>query len=169
MKIVKSLKELGKQIQEDIQKAVADTLQNEVFELVRDVMISHVYTDVYDVYDPTVYRRRRGNQGLSDEDNIVYEIENRGSLVVWNIAKYNPYRNGRPVFTSFSTEKRKTNILQTLIIDGYQNYSGDAPYALPRPFIANAARDLSKNGKHYNDLQEAFDDGLKRHGIYRKK
>ena len=169
MKVIKSLKELEKQIQEDIQKAMIDTLRNEVFELVRDVVISHVYTDVYDVYDPTVYRRRKERQGLSDEDNIVYEIENRGTLVVWNIAKYNPYRGGRPVFTSFSTEKRKTNILQTLIIDRYSNYSGDAPYALPRPFIANAARDLSKSGKHYSDLKEAFDEGLKRHKIYRKK
>ena len=169
MKLIKSLKEFEKQVQEDIQKAVLDTLQNEVFELIRDIVIGHVHTDVYDVYDPVKYRRRRDNQGLSDEDNIVYEIENRGTLVVWNIAKYNPYRGGRPVFTSFSTEKRKSNILQTLIIDGYQNYTGDAPYALPRPFIANAARDLSMNGKHYGDLKEAFDDGLKRHGIYRKK
>jgi hypothetical protein len=70
LKLVKSLKDLEKQIQEDIQKAVADTLQKEVYELVRDVVINHVHTDVYDVYDPTVYRRRRSSQGLSDEDNI---------------------------------------------------------------------------------------------------
>ena len=165
----KRVQELEKQITEDIKKALVNTLQNEVFELVRDVVIEHVHTDVYDVYDPVIYRRRRVNQGLSDEDNVVYEIENDETLVVWNIAKYNPYRNNMPIFSSFSTEKRKDNILQTLIIDGYQNYGGDAPYALPRPFIENAGKDLSKGGKHFNDLSEAFDEGLKRHNIYRKK
>jgi hypothetical protein len=168
MKTVKSFKELEKYIHEDIQKAVVDTLKNEVFELARDVVINHVQADVYDVYDPAVYRRRQENQGLIDEDNIVYEIEDDGTLVVWDIAKYNPYKNGRPIKTSFSTEKRKNNVLQTLIIDGYQNYQGDAPYALPRPFIENVGTDLSKGGKHYNDLDEAFEDGLKRHGINKK-
>ena len=102
MKTANSLKELEKQIAADVKKAVVDTLQNEVFELVKDIVLSHVQTDVYDVYNPKIYERRYDHEGLGDENNVAYEIENDETLVVWNIAKYNPYKDGRPLKTTFS-------------------------------------------------------------------
>jgi len=160
-------KDLEKQMKKDIQAAITDTLENEVFEVIRDVILNRVQNDVYDVYKPKAYVRRRTSQGLLDERNVVYDLEKNGqSLVVWNIAKFNPHNNPN---ATFSTEKRKNNILQKLIIDGWTKVKPDDPaYKHPRPFIANAKKDLSRSGDHRKSLESAFEEGLARHGIYKK-
>ena len=173
MKISKTaLKKLEKQIKEDVKAAIADVMVHEVFETVRDIVLHHVQVDVYDKYEPNTdtnpraYRRRYENQGLGDENNIVYEVEGNGTLVVWNIAKFNP-RN-RPN-TFFSTEKRKHDILQKLIIDGWSTATSDSPtWMQPRPFIANANKSLNQGGSNFSDLDKAFETGLARFQIYKR-
>ena len=163
MQLSQALKQLEKQIKNDVQQAVIKTLEAEVFELVRDIMSHHIQTDVYDVYSPKIYKRRYTNQGLLDERNIVYDIERGKELVVWNIAKMNS-RNNRNA--SFSLEKRKENLLQTIIIDGWSTATKDSPvWSQPRPFISNANRSLSRGGAHFSDLDDAFASGLGRFGI----
>jgi hypothetical protein len=178
IKTAKNFKDLEKQIRKHVQEAVTDTLQLEVFNVVKEVVLDRIQTDVYDVYNPQSYIRRSdgntsGGQGLGDSNNIVFELEGRATnttgktLVVWNIAKFNP-RNRRS--ESFSTAKRKENILQTLIIDGWSRADADSPvWQQPRPFIENANKALSKGGTHRKSLEEAFDIGLERHGITKKK
>ena len=167
MKLAAMLKDLEKQMKKEIQAAITDTLENEVFEAIRDVVLNRVQNDVYDVYSPKVYVRRRTRQGLLDEKNVVYDLEKNGqSLVVWNIAKFNPHNNPN---STFSTEKRKNNILQKLIIDGWTKVKPDDPaYKQPRPFMANAKKDLARGGDHRKSLESAFKEGLARHGIYKK-
>ena len=167
MKLAAMLKDLEKQIKKDVQAAITDTLENEVFEVIKDVVLNRIQNDVYDVYNPKVYVRRRASQGLLDERNVVYDLEKNGkTLVVWNIAKLNPRNNPH---ANFSSEKRKNNILQKLIIDGWQKVKPDDPaYKHPRPFIANANKDLSRGGNHRKSLESAFDEGLARHGIHKK-
>ena len=174
MKISKAaLKKLEKQIKEDVQAAIMDTLEHEVFETVRDVVLHHVQVDVYDKYEPNAdsnpraYRRRYENQGLGDENNVVYDIEGNKELVVWNIAKFNPHNKPN---TFFSTDKRKHDILQKLIIDGWSTATTDSPpWMQPRPFLANAERSLEKGGNHHSDLDKAFETGLERFQIYKKE
>jgi len=167
MKLAAMFKDLEKQIKKGIQESIADTLENEVFEVVREIVLNRIQNDVYDVYKPKVYIRRHTTQGLMDENNIVYDLENnKKTLVVWNIAKYNPHNSPT---TAFSTEKRKHNILQKLIIDGWRNVKPDDPaYRQPRPFIANANKELKRGGSHRKSLEEAFELGLARHGINKK-
>jgi hypothetical protein len=166
MQIVKSIKDLEKTIKADIEKNMVNILEKEVFEIVRKLMIQHIKTDVYGVYGPTVYERRGNNQGLIDEDNVVYDIKDN-ALVIYNIAKYNPYKNNKPMYTTFSKDKRIE--LVNLIVDGY-SYRKEVmpPYARPRPFIENTDKDLSKGGQHFNDLDKAFETGLNRYNITKK-
>jgi len=162
-----------------VQAAVEDTLQIEVFEVVREVVLDRIQRDVYDVYNPQRYVRRSddspdsGGQGLGDRNNIVFQLEGRATnttgktLVVWNIAKFNPRNNPHE---AFSTARRKDDILQRLIIDGWSRASDDSSvWQQPRPFIENANRALQKGGEHHNSLEEAFETGLARHGITKKK
>ena len=177
IKTAKNFKDLEKQIRKHVQDATEDTLQTEVFSVVREVVIDRVQQDVYDVYNPQQYIRRSdgnpdGGQGLGDKNNVVFEFEGRATntrgktLVVWNIAKFNPNNNPNQ---AFSTAKRKDNILQKLIIDGWTNMSADAPiWQQPRPFIERANEALQPGGEHRSSLEEAFDDGLARHGITKK-
>jgi len=172
MKIAKSFKELEKQIKEDLQKAVVNTLQNEVAEIVKDVIQHHIQTDVYDVYEPEHYERRgpdrgRGKgQGLGDRDNLVEHIEDDQTLVVNQVATYNPYKNYSPVYPHPGSNSPN---LVKLIVDGYSGHnSNSAEYAKPRPFMENANSSLSKGGRNYADLDEAFETGLARHGVYKK-
>lgn len=167
MKLAAMFKDLEKQIKEDVQAALTDTMENEVFAVVREVVLSRIQNDVYDVYKPKVYIRRHTSQGLMDKNNVVYELEKNGQvLVVWNIAKYNPHNNPH---ATFSTEKRKQNILQKLIIDGWSKVKpDDSAYKHPRPFIANANRELQRGGDHRKSLEEAFEAGLARQGLSKK-
>lgn len=167
MKLAAMFKDLEKQIKKDVQTALTDTMENEVFEVIREVMLNRIQNDVYDVYSPDVYIRRHSSQGLLDENNVVYDLEKNGkTLVVWNIAKYNPHNNRNG---TFSTEKRKNNILQKLIIDGWRNVKAEDPaYKHPRPFIANANKDLRRGGDHRKSLENAFEEGLARQGIHKK-
>ena len=166
-------------IRKQVQEAVQDTLQNEVFEVIRDVVLGKVQSDVYDVYDPRRYRRRSdnspdgGGQGLGDKNNIIFQLEGRETnqrsktLVVWNIAKFNPWNNPHQ---AFSTAKRKDNILQRLIIDGWSRTTDDSPaWMQPRPFIASAQRAIDRGGEYRSSLEEAFETGLARHGIHKIK
>ena len=172
----KSFLDLERQIRKDVHMAVQDSLETEVFEVVKEVVVDRVQKDVYDVYNPKVYKRRSdgnpdGGQGLGDKNNVVYELEGRATktkgktLTVWNIAKANPRNNPNQ---AFSTAKRKDNILQKIIIDGWSNAGADAPaWKQPRPFIEKANEALQPGGEHRGSLEEAFDTGLARHGIER--
>ena len=178
VKTAESFKDLEKQIRKHVHEAVEDTMQVEVFNIVREVVLDRIQRDVYDVYTPQRYIRRSdgnpdgGGQGLGDRNNIVFQLEGRATnkkgktLVVWNIAKYNPRNNPHQ---AFSTAKRKDNILQQLIIDGWSNADADAPvWQQPRPFIERANEALKPGGEHRQSLEEAFETGLERHGITKK-
>ena len=174
VKTAKGFKDLENQIRKDVHIALQDSLETEVFTAVKEAVIDRVQKDVYDVYSPQVYKRRSdgnpdGGQGLGDKSNVVYELEGRATktkgktLTVWNIAKPNPRNNPNQ---AFSTAKRKDNILQKIIIDGWTNAGADAPvWRQPRPFIERAIEALAPGGEHRGSLEEAFDMGLARHGF----
>ena len=171
LKLSKDFKELEKQIRKDVHAAVEETLQDEVFEVVRDVVLERVGEDVYGVYTPTVYKRRRDDKGLKDKDKVVQKLGGNAtekecrSLFVWNAARYNPYNplTNAPYFPS----REGAENLQKLIIDGYKGYKGnDPPYYHPRPFIEKASEAL--DGDDRGKLEKAFENGLGKRGLIKK-
>ncbi|MBP0983188.1 MAG: hypothetical protein J6A19_05620 [Oscillospiraceae bacterium] len=52
-----------------IEQQAQDVMRNEVADTAKECMSNAVQSDVYDVYDPVWYSRRRNNGGLSDKNN----------------------------------------------------------------------------------------------------
>ncbi len=152
---VKSLKELRKAVE----KAIDNSLENEVFEVVRSEEIKSIETDVFAVYTPKIYERRAFG-GIDDEENITHDTVKNGTIKIENI-------------TEFSQEYKTANEgpeLATLIEYGHggKNYYYDYPssddFCDPRPFISNTRERLKKSGKH----KEALKIWLKRNNIKTK-
>lgn len=168
---IKNLKELRKHIE----KAISNSLENEVFEDVRETERRHVQTDVFDVYKPRVYHRREfypeeyvsyGETGIGvkDERNIIFDPVKNGVLKVENVAKFNP---------RYKTKNHGPG-LEILIEYGhgargiyYDCVRPDAPrsswppYAYPRPFIANTREEIKQTKSHVKAMKL----GLRRNKI----
>lgn len=149
---VKSLKELRKVVE----KAIDDSLENEVFEVARDEEIKSIETDVFAVYTPKIYERRVFG-GINDEENIVHDEVKNGTIKIENTSEFNQ---------EYKTANEGPE-LATLIEYGHggKNYYYDYPssddFCDPRPFISNTRKRLKKSGKH----KEALKIGIKRSNI----
>ena len=149
---VKSLKELRKVVE----KAIDDSLENEVFEATRSEEIKSIEIDVFAVYTPKIYERRAFGV-INDEENIVHDEVKNGTIKIENITEFNP---------GYETENKGPE-LATLVEYGhggkdyYYDYPSSDDFCDPRPFIANTRKRLKKSGKH----KEALKNGLKRSNI----
>ena len=152
---VKSLKELRKAVE----KAIDNSLENEVFEVVRDEEIKSIETDVFAVYTPAIYERRAFG-GINDEENITHDTVKNGTIKIENI-------------TEFNQEYKTANEGPELAVlieyghgnkDYYYDYPSSNDFCDPRPFISNTRKRLKKSGKH----KETLKIGLKRNNIKTK-
>ena len=166
--IAKGLDDLEKQIRKNVHAAIEEALETDVCDAVRGAVIDRVHKDVYGVYTPKKYIRRKDEQGLSDANNVVHELRGRATntksktLTVWNIAKHNPRNNPNGPFGR--------DDLQKTIIDGWSKVGEKTPpYGRPRPFIENANKALELGGEHRESLERAFEIGLGRHGIVKTR
>lgn len=152
---VKSLKELRKVVE----KAIDNSLENEVFEVVRGEEIKSIETDVFEVYTPAMYERRDAD-GIDNEKNMVHDEVKNGTIKIENITEFNPgYKTanlgaGLPVLIEYGHGGKHY----------YYDYPCSDEFCDPRPFIANTRERLKKSGKH----KEALKIGLKRNNIKTK-
>lgn len=165
-----------------LQDKINSSLENEVYNVVKDVMQEHIQTDVYNVYSPTTYRRRYGNGGLVSDENIIEDVweelgDNSSLLLVKNITTGNPTtvfdteEYGTIEIESANSGKELTPIIEYGLEIGspYSDYGYEFPFVrgkkiIPtpkRPFMHNTNDDLKANKQHINALKN----GLKKHGI----
>ena len=149
---VRNLKELRKAVE----KAIDNSLENEVFEVVRDEEIKSIETDVFAVYTPKIYERRAFG-GIDDEENIVHDEVKNGTIKIENITEFNP---------GYETENEGPELAALIEYghggkDYYYDYPSSDDFCDPRPFISNTRKRLKKSGKH----KEALKIGLKRNNI----
>jgi hypothetical protein len=151
-----------------IQSAIDKTLENEVFEEVKETELRHIKTDVYGVYKPKEYVRRYGSAGMLDPNNIVImdELGNnsvtKGNLSVVNITAPNSH-----------TPDGETSInkdLPELIEYGHDDYLNRYPFVKgydyaggknttflePRPFTANTIDELQTTKAHIVALKNGL-------------
>ena len=152
---VKSLKELRKAVE----KAIDNSLENEVFEVVRDEEIKSIETDVFAVYTPKIYERRAFG-GINDKENIVHDKVKNGTIKIENITEFNP---------GYETENKGPELAILIEYghggkDYYYDYPSSDDFCDPRHFISNTRKRLKKSGKH----KEALKIGLKRNNIKTK-
>ena len=161
---VKSLKELRSKVE----KAIKNSLEKEVYEMVITTERSHTDTDVYKKYKPKVYVRRLDEGGLRDIRNMVYDKSKtkNGILEVENITKYNIDKQdddgndsgfSLTALIEYGVEKLYPGTEERLRKQGKEI----PPYGLPRPFISNTKKEI----KEENKFPKALKKGLKRNGI----
>lgn len=152
---VKSLKELRKAVE----KAIDNSLENEVFEVVRGEEIKSIETDVFAVYTPEIYERRAFG-GIDDEENITHDTVKNGTIKIENITEFNQ---------GYETANKGPELAVLIEYghggkDYYYDYPSSDEFCDPRPFINNTRKRLKKSGKH----KEALKIGLKRNNIKTK-
>lgn len=135
-----------------MQKAINNTLKEEVATEVKETMHSEIQNTVYSVYEPTDYVRRFEKDGLLDMENMITEPIADGIIAVSNQAPLNTrygYNN---------TDKTLTEIICTG--EGYMYHNGGA-YEQPRDFVEATREDLRQTG----GIKEALIKGLKNKGL----
>ena len=152
---VKSLKELRKAVE----KAIDNSLENEVFEVLRGEEIKSIETDVFAVYTPEIYERRAFG-GIDDEENITHDTVKNGTIKIENITEFNQ---------GYETANKGPELAVLIEYghggkDYYYDYPSSDEFCDPRPFINNTRKRLKKSGKH----KEALKIGLKRNNIKTK-
>lgn len=151
-----------------VQIAIDDTLENEVFEEVKETELRHIKSDVYAVYKPKDYFRRYEHTGMLDPNNIVIMDEfgdntvTNGNLSIVNITSPKSY--------TADGEATVNKDLPELIEYGHENYLNknptangyDYPYGTdtsfiePRPFTANTINELQNTKAHVVALKEGL-------------
>lgn len=146
MKLCNSFEELKHELDKKIKKA----MEKEVAETVRETMQTHIATDVYDAYNPKLYKRRYGNDGLIADSNIISRYDDiSNTLTTTNITVGN---------NNFSP----TDNYLSPIIESGEGYNFDFEYFnIPRPFVRNTYEELIE----YGWAQKALEIGLKRQGL----
>lgn len=160
MTIREALALANKQLVQKIDNAMT----NEVFQEVQDEEAATIYSEVYKVYTPRIYRRRGEYGGLGDPYNI--EIlggsAKNGVLVVVNMTEPNP--GGCMDNSRVTTGKNLPELVE--YGQGYKYYTYDFPrkgarFMKLRPFTAKTIEHLKESGAHIAALKA----GLKRQGV----
>ena len=144
------------QLRNYIEKAINNSLEKEVFEVIKQTQLKHITNDVLSVYSPKIYMRR-DNLGIDDPKNIVFQPVKSGTLKIQNVTKFN---------TEYETENKGLGLVN-LIEYGHKtsgylyDYPDDLNYTQPRPFIANTKTEI-KQTKSYI---KAIKTGLNRNKI----
>lgn len=157
MTIREALALANKQLAQKIDNAMT----NEVFQEVQDEEAATIYSEVYKVYTPKIYRRRRQYGGLADADNIeiLGGTAKNGVLVVVNMTEPNP--GGCISNHLVTTGKNLPELVE--YGHGYKFYTYDFPtngarFMKSRPFTAKTIEHLTESGAHIVALKA----GLKR-------
>lgn len=153
---MKSVYDDEKQLLKDLRSDIENVLMDEVLDKVREIEIEHIEEDVYSVYQPSIYRRRKKNGGLSDPENIIGTIEGDMQLVVENITSFNEEYEGRNSGTG----------LAEMVNDGgnsehdydYGFRSIEAPYSKSRPFLDNTIEEIENT----NSVENTLANGLRK-------
>lgn len=132
----------------DIRSDIEETLNDEVFEEVREVELEHIEQDVLSTYSPKIYERR-GIGGIDDPRNIVGYVKDM-QLSVDNITQFN---------TGYGTKKRGTGLAQLINEgDSFNGYFYDYPgeFNQPRPFLDHTILEVEQSNRIENALEKGM-------------
>jgi len=159
MTIKEALEKANKQLVAKVDNAMT----KEVFEEVQDEETATIYSVVYKVYTPRIYRRRGEYGGLCDPYNIEIQggAAKGGRMAVINMTDPNP--SGTMNNDRVTTGKNLPELVE--FGDGYKFYHYDFPssgrYMDPRPFTARTIEHLKASRAHVTALKA----GLRRQGV----
>lgn len=142
------------QLEADFRLAIIDTLQNEVFTVIKNELMEEMQKRVYDTYTPKRYERRHADGGLLDGIEISKPIvgNNTVSFVIENLA------------TGNSSGDFSGKLINDLI-ESQEGFAGDPTKNMPaRPYTEYAYSNLVSSASK-NDVKQALYSGLKARGF----
>ena len=150
----------------ELRPYISNTLRNDVFESVREIMHNYILEDVYSAYSPKVYERRGSMGGLGDIHCITYRSLSLSYIFVKALSTPNYYGvNEKSAKYVYKNAKKKE--LDVLVEYGHGNpYNYDFSstkyaYLEPRPFARHTYELMEDTGFHVL----AFVEGLTAEGI----
>lgn len=157
---MKSVYDDEKQLLKDLRSDIENVLMDEVLDKVREIEIEYIEEDVYSVYQPSIYRRRKKNGGLSDPENIIGTIEGDMQLVVENITPFNEEYGGSNSGIGLA---EMVNDGGNYLHDYDYGFRGiEAPYSKPRPFLDNTIEEIENT----NSVENTLANGLRKRKYY---
>ena len=120
------------QLEQEVKKRINWSLRNQIAPLIKEEIKKSVDDEVYDVYDPTRYKRRKENGGLQDEQNMTEVFEDYGVSV---------YNDTSAVGKNFDPLDEKIE---------YGYGALDQPYNVGRPFMDTAQEYVNRRS---SDIQ----------------
>lgn len=159
----KNLKELERYIN----KQMAETLQNEVAEKVKDVEQRNIQEQVYEGYrpnspdrEPWKYERRRWqNGGLGDRNSMEVNVSSNGSDVELTVTNRAKSQDGDFEIAPLIEYGDGYNGLEYDYKNNRDNTASQ--YLKGRPFTAETIDELNKTNEHVT----AFKQGMRKRGI----
>lgn len=126
-------------------------MRKEVLTYAKTQMMEATREEVYDVYQPYEYSRRRYSDGLLDRDNVVGNPLNSNRRNGFDYEIYNDTKTnflGRPAIyltplVVLGQKKAKSYGFGSEYL--YYDHSEDMSYAQPRDFISATKRKMNKN------------------------
>lgn len=160
---VLTIREALARANQQLMAKIDSAMTKEVFEEVRDEEAATIYSEVYKVYTPRMYRRRGEYGGMADPYNIEIRggTAKDGTMIVVNLTEPNP---DGCMSEGATTGKNLPELVE--FGDGYKFYRYDFPkagaaYMRSRPFTAKTIEHLRESGAHISALKA----GLKRQGV----
>lgn len=143
-----------------VQAKIDAVLLSDVAPFVEDKMKQHIESDIYNKFQTNMPElRRRENDGLLADSNIISEIIGSGKLRVINIARNGDSVMGQTVVSDSRTQfSRWINNGEWMDL-GEFNRTGNKVKREERPFISNTQADINSNR---NEWFKIFKKGMER-------
>ena len=124
------IEELYADLLNDLKNIVGDEVAKEMKKIEQEVIDENVYS----VFNPKVYERRKDNGGLRSEDNMVTDISTTDDGIIIEIENMT---TGNERYNDYWKDE-----IQPLIESGSYMWNGKMPP--PRPFIDDAQKEVDK-------------------------
>ncbi len=145
---------------------IRDIMMHEVADVVEDILLKHIQSDIYGAYSPRIYSWSTTPPGWYRVNDEEIQYGRRGSLM--SSAGIYKEMNGDELFMTSDVEANQA-VIGTWAAQGHGSFLqmlevGPGPVwrgAFGRPAISNAQAEIDSS----SEIQTAFEAGLRRHGI----
>ncbi|KAF6626941.1 hypothetical protein H6F38_23065 [Paenibacillus sp. EKM208P] len=126
-----------------IKQKLTSSLQIEVSNKIKETMKNKIQSDVYDVYDPTLYKRQKEQGGLIDKRNMIVNMVNQSTV-------------------SVESRRMDGSVNVGQVVETGKGYRYEFAYSnKPRPFVEKTVEELRNTNSHITALYN----GLIRQGL----